>query len=194
MTRRASDRPWWRKERNAYFICLGGKQYNLGSDKDVAEERLLQLKLETKQREKERPVKKRTTLVLDIIEDFLEWCKTHRAPETTEFYREKSQSFIGHLKTKNLLDLGARELRPFHLQEWSDSHEDWKPGMKRQAIMSVQRVFNWAAKCGRLDRSPVRHVEKPPAGRRELVISYYPGNKDSHNSWAAAYCTQGCWK
>jgi hypothetical protein len=32
MTRTASDTPWWRSDRNAYFITIGGKQHNLGPD------------------------------------------------------------------------------------------------------------------------------------------------------------------
>src|SRR5262249_44954033 len=46
------------------------------------------------------------------------------------------------------------------------------PGQKRQAIMSVQRAFNWAKKSGHHERSPVVHVEKPPQGKRELVIPF----------------------
>src|SRR5262249_25771003 len=54
----------------------------------------------------------------------------------------------------------------------ADRHEDWKAGQKHQAIMSVQRAFNWAKKAGLIERSPVVHVEKPPTGKRERVIEW----------------------
>lgn len=38
-------------------------------------------------------------------------------------------------------------------------------------MQSVQRAFNWAVKQGRIERSPVAHMEKPPCGRRENVIT-----------------------
>ena len=172
MARRPSDRPWFRSDRNAWFITINGKQHNLGPDENQAEIKLLQLKLEAKQAPPPTPAPVAdVTLVLDVIDEFLEWCSKHREPRTHQFYQEKTQSFIDYLKAHDTPYLAAADLRPFHLQKWADSHEDWANGQKRQAIMSVQRAFNWAVKNGRIDRSPVQQVEKPPAGKRELVIT-----------------------
>ena len=62
--------------------------------------------------------------------------------------------------------LTVGQLRPFHVQQWVDAHPGWKTG-KRGAIIAVQRAFNWAAKMGLIESSPIRHVEKPRAGRRD---------------------------
>jgi integrase len=35
----------------------------------------------------------------------------------------------------------------------------------------VQRAFNWAAKMGLIEQSPVQHIEKPRPGRRDVVIT-----------------------
>src|SRR5262249_7360420 len=55
-------------------------------------------------------------------------------------------------------------------QRWVDSHPGWKTG-KRGAIVAVQRAFNWAAKMGLIESNPIRYVEKPRAGRRDVVIT-----------------------
>jgi integrase len=66
--------------------------------------------------------------------------------------------------------LTVAELKPFHVEEWLDRHPGWKTG-RRGAITAVQRAFNWAAKQGRIDENPLRHIEKPPGKRREMITS-----------------------
>src|SRR5205814_364899 len=55
-----------------------------------------------------------------------------------------------------------------------DAQPGWKTG-KRGAMTAVQRVFNWAARAGKLrsvfGRSPLAGMEKPPQGRREQLVS-----------------------
>jgi integrase len=68
--------------------------------------------------------------------------------------------------------MALKDLRPFHLQQWVDSHPDWNPGMKRGRMQAVQRALNWAVKQGRIEKSPIAFVEKPPPGKREVVIDY----------------------
>jgi integrase len=45
------------------------------------------------------------------------------------------------------------------------------PGHRRGIIIACQRPFRWAYKLGRIDRFPLGGVEKPPAGKREVVLS-----------------------
>ena len=110
-------------------------------------------------------------LVTEVLDGFLDWTKTHRADRTFDSYLERLQSFCDYLAAENLDALSAKELRPFHVQEWVDSHSTWNPGMKRGRMQAVQRAFNWAVKLGRLDRSPIRFLEKPPQGKRENFIT-----------------------
>jgi integrase len=51
-----------------------------------------------------------------------------------------------------------------------DAHPDWGRTYRRKAITSVQRAFFWAEKVGHVEKSPVRHVEKPMPARREQVV------------------------
>ena len=50
-----------------------------------------------------------------IIDAFLEWVSKNRSAETYEWYRYRLQRFIEHYP-----DLGAGELRPFHVETWAD--------------------------------------------------------------------------
>lgn len=61
------------------------------------------------------------------------------------------------------MELTTEQLKPFHVQEWVDGKISWSGGMKRGALIAVQRAFNWAVRSGHLDRSPVAHLEKPAA-------------------------------
>jgi hypothetical protein len=165
VARTASDKPWWRSDRGAFFITIGGNQHNLGPDEEAAKIQVARLKLQHLEMPKETPPPPPSVLLVrDVIDEFLDWCHKHREPRTFDFYREKTQSFLDHLKARGQRYLEADKLRPIHLQKWADSHEEWKAGQKHQAIMSVQRAFNWAKKAGLIDRSPVVHVEKPPTG------------------------------
>src|SRR5262249_49312834 len=152
---------------------------NLGPDEQAARKLVAKLKLQhleeqerAEKESKDTAARSDVFLVRDVIEEFLDWCKKHREPRTFEFYQEKTQSFLDYLKAEGDAAIEVDSLRPIHVQKWADNHEDWKAGQKRQAMMSVQRAFNWAKKFGVIDRSPIAHVEKPPPGKRELVIEF----------------------
>jgi integrase len=105
--------------------------------------------------------------VVAILDSYLEWCLKHRAPRTFDWYRDYLQSFARSIPR----DLTVERLKPIHVQQWADSQPGWGRG-RRGAITAVQRAFNWATKMGLIGASPVRHVEKPRAGRRDVVITH----------------------
>src|SRR5262249_22503163 len=94
------------------------------------------------------------------------WCKTHKAPRTFDWYRDYLESFARTLPP----DARPPDLKPFHVQHWLDGTQNWKTG-KRGAVTAVQPASNWAVRLGLIEATPVRGVEKPRAGRRDLVIS-----------------------
>lgn len=162
-------KPFFRPKKNRWYVQIAGKHVNLGPDETEAFRRYHSLMAD---RGKPVPVVVQTgsdPALAAILDAFLEWCRVHRAARTYESYQERIQSFLDALADKTLL---ARELRPFHLQQWVDGHPDWNAGMKRGRLQAVQRALNWAVKQGRLDKSPVAFMEKPPPGKRENVIDY----------------------
>jgi integrase len=155
-------KPFFRASRHLWYVQMDGKQVNLGPDRDEAFRRYHELM--GRPREEPRPVSGESALV--VLEAFLDWCEKHRAPRTYDWYREYLESFARTLPR----DLTIVQLRPIHVQRWVDAQPGWQTG-KRGAIIAVQRAFNWAAKMGLIESNPVRHVEKPRAGRRDLVIT-----------------------
>lgn len=159
-------KPFFRPRKNRWYVQLQGKHVNLGSDREEAFRRYHELMAASKH---PLPVLAPATdpLVIEILDAFLDWCLTHREKRTFDSYAERLRSFLQSLTDRRL---ALRDLKPYHLQQWVDSHPDWNPGMKRGRMQAVQRAFNWAVKQGRIEKSPVAYVEKPPPGKRENLI------------------------
>lgn len=155
-------KPFYRAPRQRWCVQIGGKQINLGPDQDEAFRRYHELMAARP----EAPGVTADHPAVVVIDRFLDWCQRHRARRTYEWYLDYLQSFARTLPK----GIATSKLRPFHVQQWVDSQPGWKTG-KRGAITAVQRAFNWAEKMGHVERSPLSHVEKPAAGRREQVVS-----------------------
>jgi integrase len=154
-------KPWYREGRG-WYLEINGKQVKLGDERDEAFDRYHKLMAG------QSPT---GTQVSDILDSFLDWCLRHRAKRTYDWHKERCDSFWAYLKGQGFDHLTVNELRPFHLEEWLKTHPRWSPGMQRGALISVSRAFNWAKKQGRIDANPIQHVEKPPQGRRENIIT-----------------------
>lgn len=156
-------KPFFRKSRNLWYVQVGGKQHNLGPDRDRAFEIYYQLM-------QRRPCAERAAAsdsVVAIIDLYLEWCEKNRAPATYDWYQPRLQSFVLSISP----NLTVSQLRPFHVQAWVDNQPGWASGSKRNGCRAVQRAMRWAEQQGYIDRSPIAHMQKPPAGKREVVIS-----------------------
>jgi integrase len=112
------------------------------------------------------PAQRSPTLVVEVIDAFLDWTQKNRGPRTYDWYKEKLQIFADTLPKR----LSVSELKPYHVAQAMDSR-DWTNNGKHNLARSAQRAFNWAEKQGLIDRSPIRHVEKPPMEARELYIT-----------------------
>lgn len=75
---------------------------------------------------------------------FLGWCEKHRAARTYDWYRNRCQGFLETIPAT----LAAYDLKPFHVQEWVDSHH-WDDGMKRGAITTLCRTDDLGASASR---------------------------------------------
>jgi integrase len=159
-------KPFFRKPRRRWYVEIRGKQVNLGPDRDEAY-RLYHEMMGDATKPITTPAAVQGKTIVALIDAFLGWCQKHKAARTYDWYVEKTTSFARTLADGLTID----ELKPFHVQEWVDAHDEWAPGQKRGCITAIQRVFNWAVKQGRLDRSPIRGMEKPEQGQRDTVVS-----------------------
>jgi integrase len=158
----ASPKPFFRKDRGLWYVQVHGKQHNLGREREAAFRRYHELMQAPK-----KPVA--SHLVVGIIEAFLDWCSKHRARRTYEGHRWHLQRFVDQLP--NATSMTVEEMKPHHVISWVDAHPKWGQTYRRHAIGSVQRAFFWAEKVGHIDKSPICHIEKPMAARREQIIS-----------------------
>ncbi len=154
------SKPWFRKERRAWFVTIDGQRHNLGPDRKRAMQKFHRLAAEPRRR------KVQSDLVAALIDAFLDWCQKHRAHETYVWYQAALQLFASRYP-----DLTVAELRPFHVQQWIDSYPDLSSGTKRNYCRAIVRVMHWAEEQGLIDRTPLVHFKKPRAGQRETVIS-----------------------
>lgn len=161
-----APKPWFREDRQAYFVTVAGTRHNLGPDKKEADRRFHELMARAADPPPASPPPAPGVLtVAEVFDKFLDWCQKHRAPRTYEWSRGHIQAFCDHLKTA--LSMPAADLRPYHVVEWVDSKPTWGANQKRGAIVAVTRPFNWAARLGYLPASPVRGVEKPAPTKRD---------------------------
>lgn len=125
-------KPWYRPARGVWYVTLDGRQFNLGPDKEAAFEHYHQLMgLEPQQRLV-------GTSMAEVLDAFLEWCKSHRAIRTYEWYRDRCQAFVDFVPR----GLKVQQFKPYHLQRWIDSYKTWSSGNKRNACRSIQRALN----------------------------------------------------
>jgi len=164
-------KPFFRNPRKRWYVEIDGNQINLGPDEDEAFRKYHQIMAE---RDKDDPPHAAAPpagelTVAELYDKFLTWCQQHREPLTYKGYHEFIQGLIDALKDKALLP--ALSLRPFHISEWVDSHPQWGPTRRRNAIIHVQRAYNWAYKLGYIPENPIRSLEKPQAKRRENHVT-----------------------
>ncbi len=161
-----SPQPWFRQDRQAWFVTINGQRHNLGPDEQEAKRKFHELMAS----KPKCPIATHTYLtVADIFEKFLAWTSIHRAPKTYQWNQFRIQMFVDALGAG--VSMPVSSLKPFHVVEWSDKHPDWSPNYRHGLIQAVQRAFNWAVKLGHLDTNPIRHIEKPGLSRREELIT-----------------------
>lgn len=152
-------KPFFKKSHAAWYVHHHGKMVRLGPDKDEAFRRYHELKAA------DAPAAV-TDSVASLCNSFLAWCEQNRSPRTYEWYADFISSFVRSVGTS--LQIGR--LKPLHVTQWLDSNTSWNQTTKYGAVRAVKRVFNWAVREGRLDRSPLRSLERPTPKRRETSV------------------------
>ena len=105
-------KPFFRKSRRLWYVELGGKQINLGSDRDEAFRQYHELMASPKH--SPLPVSA-SVLVVELADLYhLDWVRENRAIATFEWYRLRLQQFA----TKHPR-LSISELKPFHVEQWA---------------------------------------------------------------------------
>ncbi len=173
--------PWFRSERNSWYVCKDGQQHFLGEHPEGAArprkhkgkwnapqpiiQAFHELMAKPSGAIKEKPKATGDLSVAEVFEKFLDWCQKHRAARTYQDLRDFIQQFLD--ESPGVADLAATALRPFQVIEWVDKHPSWGDTTRRNAIVAIQRPYNWADELGCIPLSPIRRIKKPQARRRE---------------------------
>ncbi|HEY2411072.1 MAG TPA: site-specific integrase [Pirellulaceae bacterium] len=153
-----NPKPWWRKERNAWFVTINGTRHNLGADKKEAKDRFHELMAN-------KAVIAPSDTVWAVLDAFLEWTEKHR-PASYEWYRAALQRFKDGVPNCRIVDLNAATV-----ETWLGSHDEWGPTYKAGMVTAIRRAFNWANKKAGLTVNPVRGLDKPTPESRNRVLS-----------------------
>ncbi len=100
-----------------------------------------------------------------LVRKYLDWCSKHRSPRSLEWYEGHLKGFLVYLGDQ--ADIPITHLKPYHVVEWVDSHNNWGDTYKRGAIVAVQRACNWAEELGHIESHTLKKIKKPPARRRD---------------------------
>src|SRR5438128_1432041 len=172
--------PWYRAATNSWYVEIDGQQHFLGKHPD-------DLPSPRKRKKGSTPIRppaaidtayhrllatdpahlpKRDDLRVAVLSDlFLDFSQKHHTRETYQGYKDFLQDFCQMFGT-----LLGRDLKPLHVTRWVDSHPGWN-GSRRNAIVAVKRVFNWADAEGVLQPNPIKNVKKPAQRHRDRVLS-----------------------
>jgi integrase len=105
--------------------------------------------------------------LVGIFELFMSWVEKQR-PASYDWYNDRLSNFGRHLKAQGLAAIAVSSLKVLHVQAWVDTKRS--PGHRRGCCIAVNRALNWAVKQGHIPKNPILGMEKPAAGKREVIV------------------------
>ena len=153
-------KPFFRKQTKSWYVQIGKRQINLGSNKEEAWAKYHEMMTS------DIDLNYYQSTVAQLLDIYLDWCQKRRSKGTYDNNLRYCKSLIGCVGKR----LKVRQLKPRHISEWMDLHQQWSPSSKNDAISIIQRAFNWAVKQGHIDRTPIPYIEDKPARTRREVF------------------------
>ncbi|MDR3635702.1 MAG: tyrosine-type recombinase/integrase [Isosphaeraceae bacterium] len=183
-------KPWYRKDRDAWYVEIDGRQRKLADGKSSQTEayrRYLELKPDPK-----NPTTARLTSK-EVAGLFLKHAKANLKPKTHRWYAmflDRFTATIGHMD--------ANEIKPMHITDFLDDNPQWNPTSRRGAITSIKRAWNWAHEEGRITLNQIAKVKRPRALKREDILDerecllYIKSAKEPLNEFLEFIYETGC--
>jgi integrase len=165
MPRKRKPEPFWRSERQCWFVQLDKKQHRLSPDETEAWR--LYHELLAKPPEERQPVRPSELQTVEILDLFLDWCQKNRAEATYNWHKHFCQKLTAALPSA----LPLADLKPYHLTRVMDSHAEWSNNTKRDFVTAIQRALNWSVDEGLIERSPIARMKKPAGEAREDTVT-----------------------
>ncbi|HJQ80283.1 MAG TPA: hypothetical protein VJ828_10025, partial [Lacipirellulaceae bacterium] len=148
-------KPYYKKSHKTWYYNDNGKPVRLDVDKTKARE--IWKKLRCRDRDCSSLIDNPTTLVADLVAEFLDWVERNKKPSTYEFYQQHCESFCQRYKTLRIMDL-----RNLHVTNWIDRcYASCGSSRRNGAITSLKRALNWCRQEGYIKENPIAHCKKP---------------------------------
>ena len=153
-------KPYFRKQTKTWYFSTGGKQFNLGKDREAAFTKFYEMMAD------QECLTVSSDTLYDLSQAYLDWVQANRKANTYDKHKHYLASFIGSVG-KRLKPMG---LKPFHLTKWTNK-DSWNSSSRHDAISIVGRMLNWAVREGHLSSNPIAGIKKPKMKRREIVYT-----------------------
>ncbi|HEY1599551.1 MAG TPA: tyrosine-type recombinase/integrase [Pirellulales bacterium] len=158
-------KPWYRRDRSAFYVEFQGRQILLAKGppdaetRQVAEQKFHALMAECLANP---PVDGGNPTVASLVDAFLDYSQKHDA-ESTHYERKLYLEKFVDDRGRKLV----RDCKPYDLTSWIDAHSTWhSDATKSYAVRTVKRAFNWAVEQGLIPHNPFDRVRQRSGGRR----------------------------
>lgn len=171
--------PWYREERDAWYVWIGGKRHLLAkgrASKREATAAFHKLMADDATAAGRNP----DIAVRDVFNLFL--AGVERKVELGERDRVTFDGYVKFLRSagKAFGGMAASELRPLHVTRWTEADhprkrgkqavaEPWGATTRNNAITAVKAAFRWAKRAGYLRDNPIADMERPTAMERTAI-------------------------
>lgn len=154
-------RPWFRKAKDAWYICLNGKQTRLAKGKKNRKEaEQLAHQLLSGAEHSKLPAFVR---IADVLAKWFDYCDVHCA--SAPWYHDVLDSF-----GEGYGSLRLAELKPEHVLKWLKGRS-WGPTSQNKAIGALQTAINHSVKLRLIPTNPIHGMPKPQAKHRERMLT-----------------------
>lgn len=166
-------KPFWRADRKRWMLQVRpDKVLTLSADRDEAFRKYHAIMADAgatpQHSSTPPPATGEEPMVIEVLDQFLEWALKNRKRRTYDTYKTRLQFFIQAMEDRSLL---VSRLKPFHVTRFIDKHPKWSATMRRGCMQAVQTALNWGVKEGFIGQSPIAKLQKPSAGRRDNPVS-----------------------
>jgi integrase len=159
-------RPWYWKERDGWYVTLGGQRLGLAHGKHnrrAAEDKFHELMIERDANP--APDSGRPTVV-SVVEAYLAYAARRLAARNYADLRSVLQRFAEAHGYRLVTDCKA-----YHLTSWLDASPSFASDWTRlRVVATVKRAFNWAGRQGLVGDNPFKAVSQS-AGRSRRPLT-----------------------
>jgi site-specific recombinase XerD len=165
---RTSTGPWFRADRNAWYVWIGGKQHRLADGVEGKADAMRAWHGLMAEKYDRQSARASSAMKLgDLVKAFMELSTSKVEVSTLLTYRSvvhDIESFIGSSVRVTSISESA-------IYEWINEHE-WKPSTAKVRVAIAKSMFAYAIRLGVIDRSPMESVRCGRSVPRTLIMSH----------------------